>query len=103
VYRVLISYGHPDDPAAFDEYYSGTHLALAAQIPGVQQFVAGRCESLDGTTPPVYMLADIGFASREDAAAGLSSPQGQAASADLANFATGGATLAFRNDDISTP
>lgn len=103
MYRVLISYGHPDDPAAFDKYYTDTHLPLAAQIPGVQHFVAGRCEPLDGTPPAVYMLADIAFASREDATAGLASPQGQAASADLANFATGGATLAFRNDDIKTP
>ena len=49
------------------------------------------------------MVADIGFATREDAAAGLSSPEGQAAAADLANFATGGATLVFRNDDITIP
>ncbi len=103
MYRVLISYGHPADPAAFDEYYSGTHLPLAAQIPGVQQFVAGRCEPLDGTPPSAYWLADIAFASREDAMAGLASPQGRAASVDLANFATGGATLTFRNDDITIP
>ncbi|BBZ58128.1 EthD family reductase [Mycolicibacterium phocaicum] len=103
MYRVLISYGHPDDPSAFDNYYANTHLPLAAQIPGVTHFAAGRCESFDGTTPSSYMLADIGFATREDAHAGLSSPQGQAAAADIANFATGGATMAFRNDDFSTP
>jgi uncharacterized protein (TIGR02118 family) len=102
MYRVLISYGHPEDPVAFDDYYASSHLPLAAQIPGVQQFVAGRCESLDGTKPSAYMLADIGFANRDEAQAGLVSPEGQAAAADLANFATGGATFAFRNDDIST-
>ncbi|QVI27250.1 EthD family reductase [Mycolicibacterium neoaurum] len=100
MYRVLISYGHPEDPAAFDDYYTHTHLPLASRIPGVQQFVAGRCESLDGTDTPVYLIADISFASRGDAAAGLTSPEGQAAAADMANFATGGATLTFRNDDI---
>lgn len=103
MYRVLISYGHPDDPAAFDDYYASTHLPLAAQIPGVMHFAAGRCESLDGTTPAFYMFADIGFATREDALAGLSSPQGQAAAADIAAFATGGATMTFRNDDFTTP
>lgn len=103
MYRVLITYGNPDDPAAFDDYYASTHLPLAAQIPGVQQFVAGKCETFDGTAPSTYLIADIAFATREDAQAGLGSPEGQAAAADMSNFATGGAMLAFRNDDISTP
>lgn len=100
MYRVLISYGHPDDPAVFDAYYSTTHLPLAKAIPGIAAFAAGRCESFDGSTPTAYMLADISFKTREDAQAGLASPEGQAAAADLINFATGGATLAFRPDDI---
>ena len=103
MYRVTITYGHPLDSGAFDEYYNTKHLPLAGQIPGVERFAAGKCESLDGTDPPAYYLAEIYFADREAADAGLGSDQGQAAAADIANFASGGATLVFSNEDISIP
>lgn len=103
MFRVTITYGHPADPAEFDEYYRSTHLPIAAKIPGVRTFTAGRTESLDGAPPHSYYLASIGFDDKDSAAEGFSSPEGQAAAADIANFATGGATLHFSNDDITIP
>ncbi|AZG46809.1 EthD family reductase [Gordonia insulae] len=103
MYHVTITYGHPEDPQAFDEYYSTTHLPLAAKIPGVRAFSAGRTETLDGTAPSVYYLASITFDDKESAAAGFTSPEGQAAAADIPNFATGGATLHFNPAEISIP
>lgn len=69
MYRVTITYGHPTAPAEFDEYYTTTHLPLAGKIPGVQRFAGGKCESLDGTEPAAYFLAQIYFASKDDAIA----------------------------------
>ncbi|MBH5143459.1 MULTISPECIES: EthD family reductase [Rhodococcus] len=103
MYRVTIAYGQPTDTAAFDEYYTGTHLPIAGKIPGVQRFAGGKCESLDGNPPAAYLLAEIFFADKDEAAAGFGSEEGQAAAADIANFATGGATIYFSNEDITIP
>jgi uncharacterized protein (TIGR02118 family) len=103
MYRVTISYGTPLDPDAFDDHYRAKHLSLVKDIPGVQKFVAGPCESLDGNPPASYYLAQLYFADRDAAAAGLTSQQGQAAAADIANFASGGATLTFSDEALTFP
>lgn len=103
MYLVTIAYGHPQDPQAFDAYYTENHVPLAAKIPNALSFSAGHCESLDGTTPPSYLLASVTFASKEEAVAALTSAEGQAAAADTANFATGGVTITLTPVEISAP
>jgi uncharacterized protein (TIGR02118 family) len=103
MYIVTISYGHPTDEAAFDSYYRESHLPLANQIPGVQSFAYGRCESLDGQSPAAHAQAVLTFADKESAGAALGSSEGQAAAADFANFATGGASMTFIQVDVATP
>ncbi len=50
-----------------------------------------KTESLDGSTPTTYLIATLDFDSQEAlGGAGLSSAEGQAAAADVPNFATGG-------------
>jgi uncharacterized protein (TIGR02118 family) len=90
---LMVCYGLPADPAAFDAYYTSTHVPLAEKIPGVASFSARHCASLDGSAAPYHLIAELGFPSREALNAALSSPEGQAAAGDLANFATGGATM----------
>jgi uncharacterized protein (TIGR02118 family) len=41
----------------------------------------------------VHLVAELNFDSFEALAAGMASPQGQAAGADVPNFATGGVEL----------
>ena len=93
MHQVYVCYGHPTDPAAFDDYYERTHADLAKKVPGLVRFTIGKVESMDGGQPPYYLVATLGFESAESMAAGLSSPEMAAAGADVANFATGGATL----------
>lgn len=96
--NLVVCYGHPDEPTYFDEYYRSTHRALADSIPGVRTWHAGRVSNLDHADPPYYLVAVLSFDSRQALDVGLASPEGQAA-ADIANFATGGATL-FVTDDF---
>jgi uncharacterized protein (TIGR02118 family) len=103
MYLLQIAYGVPTDPAAFDEYYHHAHLPLAARIPGVKAFTAGKCESLDSAPPTAYLLANITFESKEAAVHALSSPEGQGAVADIARFATGGTTMTFTQIDVAIP
>jgi uncharacterized protein (TIGR02118 family) len=40
--KIVVLYGPPTDPQAFEEYYATTHAALVAKIPNLQRFEAGR-------------------------------------------------------------
>ena len=95
---LTVCYGHPKDPAAFDAHYQATHGPLVEKIPGLAAFTARHCTSLDGSAAPYYLLAELSFASAEALNAGLSSPEGQATAADLANFADGGVTMFVARD-----
>jgi uncharacterized protein (TIGR02118 family) len=92
--KLVVAYGHPQDPAAFDRHYAQVHVPLAEKIPDVRRFEAGKVlGTADGSPAPYYFLAELWFDSVEQLQAALSSPEGQAAGADVGNFATGGATL----------
>ena len=90
---LMVCYGHPADPAAFDAHYTSTHVPLAEKIPGMESFTFRHCASLDASPPPYYLIAELGFASAEALAAAFASPEGQAAAADIPNFASGGVTM----------
>jgi uncharacterized protein (TIGR02118 family) len=91
--KLTVMYGHPDDPEAFEEYYANTHLPLAAKIPNVQQFEAGRVAAVDDGDPPYHRIAELWFESAERMQESLASPEGSAAAGDIPNSATGGATM----------
>jgi len=97
--RVLtVAYGHPSDPAAFDRYYASTHRRLAEKVPGLVAFTARHCAGVGGEQPPYYLVAELSFASAAELAAGLAAPEGQAAAADIQNFADGGVTMFVQHD-----
>jgi len=91
--QVLVLYNTPADPAAFDRYYHQTHVPLAKKIPGLRSLSVsnGPVQALAGSAP--HLIATLNFDSMADVSAALTSPEGQAAPADLPNFASGGATL----------
>jgi uncharacterized protein (TIGR02118 family) len=94
VVKLLVLYGPPTDPAAFEEYYANTHLPLAGKIPNVARFEASRIVGTpDGGDPPYYRVAEVWFESQEALQASMSSPEGQETVADIPKFATGGATV----------
>ncbi len=95
---LTVCYGHPADPAAFDAYYTSTHAPLAEKIPGMTSFTFRHCDSLDGSQPPYYLLAELSFPSRDALNAALASPEGGMAGADVANFATGGVSMFVAHD-----
>ena len=96
--QLLVLYHTPADPAAFDRYYHATHIPLAKKIPGLRSYSIsdGAVQSLAGSAP--HLVAILTFDSMADLNAALTSPEGQAAAADLGNFATGGATLLMYED-----
>jgi uncharacterized protein (TIGR02118 family) len=93
--QILVLYNTPADTAAFDRYYEETHIPIAKKIPGLRsyQISSGPVQAVGGVATPPYLIAELNFDSMADVATGLTSAEGQAAAADLPNFASGGATL----------
>ena len=98
MYVLTVLYGHPADPAAFDAHYTSTHVPLVEKLPGLDSFTYRRCASLDGSQPPYYLIAQLGFASQEAFDAAMATPEGHAAGADVPNFATGDVTMFIAHD-----
>ena len=48
---LTVAYGHPDAPTAFDAHYASTHRLLAEKVPGLREFSAQQCASLDDREP----------------------------------------------------
>lgn len=90
---MIALYKEPADREKFDAHYFGTHIPLVRKIPGLQRTEVNR---FTGKDAPYYLMATLYFNTKEERKAGLSSPEGQATSADLANFAEPGTyTIAF--------
>ena len=93
MHRLLISYGEPADKGAFDAHYRDVHVPLAGRMPGLVRYTYGHGQSVDPAQPVPYLVAELDFDSLAAMGEAFASPEGQAASADVATFATGGATF----------
>lgn len=91
--KLIVLYGQPEDPAAFDAHYFSTHAELVAKMPGVRRFEIARCNAMDASASQYYMHAELWFDDEAALRACFAAPEGRAAAADVANFATGGATM----------
>jgi len=92
--RLLVLYGHPTDPSAFDDYYVSTHAPIAKKLPGLRSYTinSGAIGAPDGKAAS-YLVAELDFDSLAALQSALGSPEGAAAAGDLNNFATGGASM----------
>jgi uncharacterized protein (TIGR02118 family) len=98
--KLIVLYGHPKDPAAFEDYYANRHLPFASgHMPNVtgaeSALIAG---TPDGAEPRYYRISEMTYDTLADLRAGISSPDGRRVLADLDNFASGGATVLFTQD-----
>ena len=94
--RLLVLYGQPKDPAAFDRHYREKHMPIAKRMKGLKKWTIGKVRGAPGGEPsPYYYVADLYMESRGDFEELLASPEGQAAVADVPNYATGGVTFLY--------
>ncbi|WP_310963347.1 EthD family reductase [Nocardioides terrisoli] len=96
--QLIVLYGHPTDPSAFDDHYTGHHVPLAKTVPGCRAMSWGHLTTLDGSRPDYYLSAVLTFDSVESLKRSLATPEGQAVAADVGTFATGGATVLVQED-----
>ena len=93
VHRLVVSYGQPDDPAAFDSYYRDTHTPLAVQMPGLVRLTTGHTQSMDPSHPAPYLVAQLDFDSEQAMGEAFASEEGTATARDVPKFASGGAVM----------
>ena len=104
MHRLTVLYGHPVDPAAFDRYYHETHIPLAKKMKGFSGWTIGKCQTaVPGEPPPYYMIVGLYAESRAKIDEILATPEGQAAIADVPNFATGGYKFMFDEEVVLLP
>ena len=91
---VTVIYNQPKDPAAFESYYSATHLPLVgggqAEIGFVRADLTKFDSNLDGSPPAEYRQAELCFPSMASLKKGTATPAFKKVGDDLKNFATGG-------------
>src|ERR1700722_10911652 len=94
--RLVVMYKTPADTAAFDKYYFGKHVPLANKIPGLKKYEVNKGPVATPAGPSgIHLIAILHFDDMAAIEKAFASPEGQAAAADLPNFASGGAELYF--------
>jgi uncharacterized protein (TIGR02118 family) len=87
MHKLTVQYTDPADPAVFEKHYREVHVPLAAKIPGLRRFTITKPRGLGCAAP--YLIAELWFDDAATLDAGLRSPEGVAAAADVQNLAVG--------------
>lgn len=100
--KLVALYKKPANAAAFDAYYSSQHVPIAKKVPGLRRYEinTGPVGTPAGEAP-YHVVAIMTFDSLDAIQRALTSPEGQAAAADLANFSQAGVELMiFESKDV---
>jgi uncharacterized protein (TIGR02118 family) len=76
-------------------YYQETHIPIARGMNGLKKWTIGKVRGTPDGKPAPFYVADLYMESHADFDRLLASPEGQAAVADVPNYATGGATFLY--------
>ena len=91
---LTVIYNNPKDPAAFESYYSATHLPLVVQGAGEIAFTRAELtkysKNLDGSAPSLYRQAKLYFPNAAALKKGTGTAAFKAVGDDLPKFADGG-------------
>jgi len=93
MHKIIVLYPHPNDPAAFEQYYRAVHLPLARKLPGMLDCRFTLSVNAEGGSSPYFAVFEADFADQVAMVAAITSSEGRAVQADVPNYATGGAIV----------
>jgi uncharacterized protein (TIGR02118 family) len=93
MHRLMVLYPPPPDKDAFKAYYEGTHLPIAAKLPGMRRWTYAFEIGSPGGESPYWCVFEADFDSAEAMGAAMGSPEGQATAADVPNYAPPGVVM----------
>lgn len=86
--KLVAIYKQPEDQKSFDKYYFEKHIPINNQMPGLLDVKVTRFIGTPmGTTPDLYLQADMYFESMETLQNAMKSPEGKASAKDVWSFA----------------
>ena len=88
--RLLALYEKPGDQSAFDLHYRDVHIPLVKALPGLRRYTISRNAVAPGGGEAFYLVAELDWDDMDALGAALTSPEGQATTADLALLAPDG-------------
>ena len=92
--KLVVLYGKPDDPDAFDAHYRDVHAPLVDKLPGLQRWSQARfVGAVDGGEVPYHLIAELHFEAPGDIDAAFGSDDGKAAAADYRQIAPEGSRM----------
>lgn len=94
---MIALYKEPPEREKFDKHFFEVHLPLLQKVPGLTKTEVQR---FAGKNAPYYLMATLYFNDKEARKAGLNSPEGQALSADLPNYAAEGSYIIAFADTV---
>lgn len=101
MFQLTALYNHPEDPAAFDKHYDDVHAGLAAKLPGLKRYTVSRPgPDPEGNKPQYHLVGVLEWEDEAAFGASLGTPEGEAALADLPNFAGAGVTMLTGNSTV---
>ena len=102
--KLVAMFTRPEDPAAFDAEYFGTHLPLNDRTPGLRRTEVTRVTGSPGGETPLadlYLVTEMYYDDAEAMRQAFASPEAAAAARDLRRFAKGLVTM-YTADVIET-
>ena len=92
--KLVVLYTHPEDPQAFDDHYTGTHMPLVAKVPGIVRAETAKfAAAADGREQTYYRMAELWFDSLDDLQSGLATEAGAATAKDYRSIAPEGSRM----------
>jgi uncharacterized protein (TIGR02118 family) len=89
--KLTLLYYQPKDPESFERYYAEIHLPLVSKVSGIRRLELAKVTGTpDGSSPAFFRIGELYFDSTEQMQEVISTPEMQAAIADISNFASGG-------------
>jgi uncharacterized protein (TIGR02118 family) len=93
MHKLIALYHQPRDPEQFKDHLVKTHLPLVEKMPGVRVNHYGFDLAATEGASPYFAVVEAEWDSEEAMLAAFESPEGEASSADVPNYATGGVTI----------
>ena len=92
--KLVALFARPEDPAAFDAEYFGTHLPLNDRTPGLRRTEVTRVTgSPGGGDSPWYLVTEMYYDDAAAMRAAFASPEAADAGRQLMSFAKGLVTM----------
>ncbi len=93
--KIIVLFGKPKDPEAFDKEYWEQHIPLAKQMPGLKKYTVNRVVAAPRGEPAYYMMVELEFESMDALKKSLEAQVSKDSGRHGVKMATGGITFLY--------